>query len=151
MVYPDLWIALLIGMPTDTLVTSTQHLDATEAHFVALNNVQIKKIIKETHVQAHDVPIHVIFDFTDITNERVQVMSSLLIKLTTAQSADERLANVKERVDHLKACIDLSNELADDLIIQSNLRSTDETRSYGNCANIPLAPPKTNPKPELIT
>jgi hypothetical protein len=31
-VYPDLWIDPLIGMPTDTLVTSTQHLDAMEAH-----------------------------------------------------------------------------------------------------------------------
>jgi hypothetical protein len=56
------------------------------------------KIIKETHVQAHKVPMHVVFEFTDITNERVQVMSSLLIELTTAQSADERLADTKERV-----------------------------------------------------
>jgi hypothetical protein len=67
-----------------------------EAHFVTLNNMPVKKIIKETHVQAHNVSIHVVFDFTDITNERVQVMSSLLIELTTAQSVDERLADIKE-------------------------------------------------------
>jgi hypothetical protein len=106
MVYPDLWVDHLIGKPSDTL-------DAVEAQFVALNNVSFKTIIKETHVQAHNVPIHVVFDFTDITNERVQVMSSLLIELNTAQSADERHADIKERVDHLKACIDLSNEIAE--------------------------------------
>jgi hypothetical protein len=88
MVYPDLWIGPLIGMHIDTFVTSTQHLDAMEAHFVA-------KIIKETHVQAHNVPIHIVFDFTDITNERIQVMSSLLIELTLHRVPTNDLRTLK--------------------------------------------------------
>jgi hypothetical protein len=46
MVYPDLWIGPLIGMPTDTLVTSTHHLDTMEAHFVALHNIPFPEVVQ---------------------------------------------------------------------------------------------------------
>jgi hypothetical protein len=37
---------IIVSMPTDTPVTSLQHLDAMEAQFVALNNLPFKKIIE---------------------------------------------------------------------------------------------------------
>jgi hypothetical protein len=120
-IYFDIWVGPLIGMTTDTVVTCTQHLDAMKAHFVALNNVPFKTIIRETHAQAQNVPIHVVFDFAEIANERIQTMFTLLIELTTAENADRRLAQVKERVDYLKVCIDLSNEEVDDLHYSNKL------------------------------
>jgi hypothetical protein len=50
---------------------------------------------------------------------------------------------IKEQVDHLKACIDLSNEIADDLNYSKQLAIHRRDQSLGNGTNIPLAPLKT--------